>query len=103
MGGLVSSLFGTVLGGATSGGELGGLLVLAIHRHALTGKDVCESALVAELAVSLDEPCTYLLCLARFEDLVGEGAGRAGGARADLEKFAGNMGEVLGYEERRVR
>ena len=83
------------------GSELSGLLVLAVHGHALTGKDVCEGALVAKLAVSLDEPRAYFLLLAWLEDLVGEGAGRACGARADLEKFAWNMGEVFGWEGRR--
>lgn len=91
-------MFLTVLvGGACGGvgGELCGLLVLAVHGHALAGKDVSEGALVTELAVSLYEPGTDLLLLAWFEDVVGEGAGGTGGAGADLEKFAGDMGEVL--------
>ena len=79
------------------GGELSGLLVLTIHGHALAGEDVSEGALVAELAVSLYEPGTDLLLLAWFEDVVGEGAGGTCGAGADLEKFAGDMGEVLGW------
>ena len=56
---------------------------------------------MAELAVALDEPGADLLLLAWFEDLMGEGAGRACGARADLEKFAWNMGEVFRWEGRR--
>ena len=52
---------------------------------------------MAELAVALDEPGADLLLLAWFEDLMGEGAGRACGAGADFEKFARDMGEVLGW------
>ena len=85
-------------GAAGVGSELSGLLVLAVHGHALTGKDVCEGALVAKLAVSLYEPGADLLCLAWFEDLMGEGAGGACGAGADLEKFARDMGEILGWK-----
>ena len=66
------------MGGVGSG--LGSLLVLAVHGHGLAGKDVGEGALVTELAVSLYEPGTNLLLLAWFEDVVGEGAGGAGGA-----------------------
>ena len=89
------NVFGGGAGGGI-GGELSSLLVLAVHGHALAGKDVCEGALVAELAVSLYKPGADLLLLAWFEDVVGEGAGGTCGAGADLEKFAGNMGEVLG-------
>ena len=78
-----------------AGGELGRLLVLAIHGHALAGKDVGEGAFVAKLAVALYEPGADLFLLAGLEDLVREGAGGARGARADLEKFAGDMREVF--------
>ena len=56
---------------------------------------------MAEFAVALDEPSTDLLMLAGFKNLVGERAGGACGAGADLEKFAWNMGEVFGWEGRR--
>lgn len=58
---------------------------------------MCEGTFVTKLAVSLDEPCADLLLLAGLEDLVGEGAGGACGAGTDSEKFAGDMGEVLGW------
>ena len=76
-------MFLSILGGSAGGGvcgELSSLLVLAVHGHGLAGKDVGEGALVTELAVSLYEPGTNLLLLAWFEDVVGEGAGGAGGA-----------------------
>ena len=78
-----------------AGSELGRLLVLAIHGHALAGEDVGEGAFVAKLAVALYKPGADLFLLAGLEDLVREGAGGARGARADLEKFAWNMGEVF--------
>lgn len=57
-----------------------------------------ESTFVAELAISLYEPGTDILLLPWLEDGVREGTGRAGGAGADSEKFARDMGEVLGWE-----
>ena len=50
---------------------------------------------MAKLAVSLYEPSADVFLLAGLVDGVREGAGRAGGASADFEEFAGDMGEVL--------
>lgn len=54
-----------------------------------------ESTFVAKLAVTLYEPGANFFMLAGLEDVVREGAGRACGARADFEKFAGNMRQVF--------
>ena len=58
-----------------------------------------EGALVAELAVALDEPGAYILLPAGFECLMGERAGRASGARPNFEEFARDMGEVFNFED----
>lgn len=50
---------------------------------------------MGEFAVALDEPGADALLLAGLVGEVREGAGGAGGAGADLEEFAGDMGEVL--------
>lgn len=46
--------------------RLGSFFVFPVHRHTLAGEDVCQSALVAEFAVALDEPSTDFLLLAWF-------------------------------------
>jgi len=70
------------------------LLVLSIHGHVLAGKDVCKGAFVPKFTISLDEPGADIL-LAGLYTGVGEGAGRSGSARADLEKFARYVGKVF--------
>ena len=67
------------VGIAGAGSCLSRLLVFPVHRHALSGQDMRQRALVAELAVALDEPGADLLLLAGLEDGMGEGTGRAGG------------------------
>jgi hypothetical protein len=54
-----------------------------------------EGALMSELAVSLYEPSADVFLLTRLVYGVREGAGRAGGASANFEEFAGDMREVL--------
>lgn len=78
-------------------GGLGSFFVFPVHRHVLTGEDMCESALVTELAVTLYEPGANLFCLTWFEDCMGEGARCTCCAGADPKKFAGNMGKVFGF------
>ena len=87
---------------------MGGLLVLTIHGHA--GKDVCEGALVAKLAVTVYELGTDPLLLAWFKDVVEEGAGGTCGAGAGLQILqgtwerspAGDRGEEGRDEEEEV-
>lgn len=81
----------------STGGELSSFFVLPIHRHALAWKDMSQGALMAELAVSLYKPCADFLLLTWFEDAVGEWTSRASSARANFEKFARDMGEILAY------
>jgi hypothetical protein len=56
---------------------------------------VGEGALVAELAVALHEPGAGLLLAAGLGGAVGEGAGGARGAAADLVELARYMGEIF--------
>lgn len=82
-------------GHAAVGSLLGRLFVFSVHGHALAWQDVGEGTFVGEFAVALDEPGADALLLAGLVGEVREGAGGAGGAGADLEEFAGDMGEVL--------
>lgn len=58
---------------------------------------MCQGTLVAELAVALDEPGAYVFLPTRFKCLMREGAGRASGARAHFEEFAGHMGQIFNF------
>jgi hypothetical protein len=48
-------------------GELGSLLVLPVHAHGLTWKDVCERAFVAKLAIAFDIPLANILAASIYE------------------------------------
>lgn len=52
---------------------------------------------MAKLAVALYEPGAGLFLCAWLCGGVGEGTGTAGGACADFEEFAGNMGEIFSW------
>lgn len=58
-----------------------------------------EGTFVAKLAVALYEPGAGLFVGSGLCGGVGEGTGTAGGTGADLEEFAGDMGEILGWGE----
>lgn len=57
-----------------------------------------ERTFVAKLAVSLHKPSTDLLLLAGLENVVRKRTRRTGGAGADLEEFARNMGKIFGFK-----
>ena len=87
-----------VLGGALiSGrltGELGSLLVLPVHAHGLTWKDVCERAFVAELAIAFDVPLADILATSIYEG-VGKLAGLTGCTGTHLVEATGDMAEFV--------
>lgn len=58
---------------------------------------------MAEFAVSFYKPGAYFLLLPRLEHIMGERAGAACSARADLEKFAWYVREILGCSDGKGR
>lgn len=59
-----------------------------------------ECTFMRKLAIPLDEPGADILLSAWFDGTVRKWAGSSGGARADLEELARDVGEILCFARR---